>query len=430
MSLWWELVERPTFSPESLDRQWDVLIVGAGFSGLWSAHHLLERNPELKIAVVEKSTVGSGASGRNGGWASALYPVTEENLRKNYTSGAIDSLNLHLRGAIDEIEAFTKKNKIDCGFAKGGTLTVARNKGQLARMAKEINLNAEETASRIGMRNALGSHFTPDCAAINPAALVVGLAKFLQAKGVSIYENTTATISPDNCVSVNGRTVESKNVIRATESYHANSRDQIPVYSLMIATDPLPHSVLASIGLNSRETFSDGSFSVNYAQRTSDNRLAIGGRGAPYAWGSRRNDATEMHRRIHHQLRELARDWFPVLADIPFPYSWGGAVAITRDWSPYVRWNNSYGELGGYAGDGVTLSYLTAATMADLVTGVATSRTQLPYVQWRSPAWEREPLRWIAINSAIALSSAADWEERRTHRSSLLMKALAPIIGK
>ena len=137
-----------------------------------------------------------------------------------------------------------------------------------------------------------------------------------------------------------------------------------------------------------------------------------------------------MHRRIHHQLRELARDWFPVLADIPFPYSWGGAVAITRDWSPYVRWNNSYGELGGYAGDGVTLSYLTAATMADLVTGVATSRTQLPYVQWRSPAWEREPLRWIAINSAIALSSAADWEERRTHRSSLLMKALAPIIGK
>ncbi|MCX6429183.1 MAG: FAD-dependent oxidoreductase, partial [Actinobacteria bacterium] len=132
MSLWWELVERPTFSPESLDRQWDVLIVGAGFSGLWSAHHLLERNPELKIAVVEKSTVGSGASGRNGGWASALYPVTEENLRKNFTAGAIDSLNLHLRGAIDEIEAFTKKNKIDCGFAKGGTLTVARNKGQLA----------------------------------------------------------------------------------------------------------------------------------------------------------------------------------------------------------------------------------------------------------------------------------------------------------
>jgi glycine/D-amino acid oxidase-like deaminating enzyme len=434
-TLWWTLVDHPTFSPQQLDQQWDVLIVGGGFTGLWTAHHLISSDPNLKIAVLEQSRVGSGASGRNGGWVSALYPAPDESLLKHFSQVAVDSLHSQLQNSIDDIGKFAKAANIECGFHKGGSLVTARNQGQLVRLKSHVEdrsslLNADETQSRIRMSRTLGSIYSPDCAAINPAALVVGLALSLEARGVSIIENTHAEFSQSKKVHVGGRAIKAHSVIRAIEAYHENTRDQIPIYSLMIGTDPLPNAVFDEIGLHNRETFADASFLVNYAQRTADNRLVIGGRGAPYTWGSHRNDGRETQENFHRHLRGMARDWFPILEKYEFPYSWGGAVGITRDWSPYVRWDGSYGEIGGYAGDGVTLSYLTGASMADLVLKKISSRTQLPFIQWQNPHWEIEPLRWLAINAVIKFSSAADWEEKITGRPSLIMKALAPIIGK
>lgn len=435
MSLWWSLVDHPEFSPGQLDRQWDVVIVGGGFSGLWSAHHLISADPHLKIAILERSRVGSGASGRNGGWASALYPTPEGKLLQHFPKEVVDDLRAHLRGAIDEIGTFIEEENIECGFHKGGTLVVARNQGQLARLQSHIEhessiLGAQETRARIGMTHALGAVYSPHCAALNPAALVVGLARSLERRGVAVFENTLAEFSPSKKVRVEGHEIKARAVVRAIEAYHANSRDQIPIYSLMIATEPLAPEVFNEIGLHNRETFADGSHRVNYAQRTADNRLAIGGRGAPYTWGSYRNDAREIQRGIHQKIRKMAKQWFPVLENYEFTHAWGGAVGITRDWSPYLRWNGTYGEMGGYAGDGVTLSYLAAATLADLIMKRTSTRTQLPFVQWQNPLWEREPLRWLAVNAAIKLSSTADWEEKISQKPSLLMKALAPIIGK
>ena len=422
--LWWDITDHPEFSPGELDQQWDVVIIGGGFSGLWSAHHLISSDPNLKIAVLEQGQVGSGASGRNGGWASALYPATDEKLLGHFPKGTVDNLHTHLRDAIDEIGTFIKEENIECGFHKGGTLVVARNLGQLKRLQSHVEhgstiLDTQETHARIGITQALGAVYSPHCAALNPAALVAGLAHSLEHRGVVIFENTFAELSDTKKVQAQGREIKADSVVRAIEAYHANSRDQIPIYSLMIATEPLPSEVFNEIGLHDHETFADGSHRVNYAQRTSDNRLAIGGRGAPYTWGSRRNDAREIQQEIHQYLRKMAKEWFPILENYKFTHAWGGAVGITRDWSPYLRWNGSYGEMGGYAGDGVTLSYLTAATMADLIMKRRSTRTQLPFVQWQNPQWEREPLRWIAVNSAIKLSSAADREERMTHRKDL-----------
>ena len=435
MSLWWTLVDHPIFSPQPLDQQWDVVIVGGGFSGLWCAHHLISSDPKLKIAVIEQGQVGSGASGRNGGWVSALYPASDESLFKHFSPEIIESLHRHLRNAIDDIGTFANEKHIDCGYSKGGTLVVARNQGQRKRLRKHVEdnskwLDAEQTRARIGMSHALGAVYSPDCAAINPAALVVGLARSLEERGVSIFENTFAEISRRKKIHVGGRHIRTQSVVRAIEAYHANSRDQIPIYSLMIATEPLPDKVFDEIGLHNRETFADASFLVNYAQRTADDRLAIGGRGAPYAWGSRRNNARETQYAIHQKLRVMAKEWFPILGDYEFTHAWGGAVGITRDWNPYVRWTGSYGEMGGYAGDGVTLSYLAAATMSDLILKRKTLRTQLPFVQWQNPRWEMEPVRWMAVNSIIKFSSAADREEKLTRRPSLIMKVLTPIIGK
>lgn len=435
MSLWWSLTDHPVFTPGESERPWDVVIVGGGFSGLWSAHHLKEAEPSLRIAVLEKNLVGSGASGRNGGWVSALYPIEDRKLLTHTTQERIRDLHFHLRKTIDDIGSFAEMENIDCGFIKGGSLIIARNEGQLKRLTSHIEreyklLGANETNSRIHMSGALGSTFTPHCAAINPASLIAGLARSLERRGVSIFENTEGVISSGNSVLVAGRELDAKFVVRAIEAYHEGSRDQVPIYSLMIATEPLPTEVFDEIGIFNRETFAEASHLVTYAQRTADGRLAVGGRGAPYTWGSRRNDASEHHRRDHQRLREMATQWFPILGKFDFTHSWGGAVGVTRDWAPYVRVSENYGEMGGYAGDGVALSYLAGGAMADLILEKKTERSQLPFVQWKNPKWELEPLRWLAINGAIRLSGLADKEERHTKQQSRIMKILSSITGQ
>ena len=435
MSLWWSLVDHPIFSPGDLDQDWDVVIVGGGFSGLWSAHHLKESDPALKIAVLEKNQVGSGASGRNGGWASALYPVDDEKLLEHFSQAAIDDLHLNLRKTIDDIGAFASREKIECGFYKGGSLVIARNQGQLKRLVTHQEkgselLDAEQTWARIRMSSALGSIFTPDCAALNPAALIVGLARSLEARGVSIFENTSGDISSENSVAVRGKELRSNFVVRAVEAYHEGTREQVPIYSLMVATEPLPLKVWNEIGISNHEAFAEGSHLVTYAQRTFDGRLAIGGRGAPYTWGSRRNDASENQGKNHERIKAMAREWFPILNTCEFTHSWGGAVGVTRDWAPYVRTKAKFGEMGGYAGDGVAFSYLAAGAMSDLILNKKTERAQLPFVQWENPRWEPEPLRWIGINVAIKLSGLADKEEKRTNRPSRIMKMLSLVTGQ
>ena len=427
-SLWWSSIEHPTFNPKEIDSPWDIVIIGAGFSGLWCAHHLLKNNPMLSIAVFEQNQVGSGASGRNGGWVSALYPQSDHELAKKFGIQVISNLQAHLENSINEIADFVRTNSIDCGFAKGGTLNIARNKGQLKRISVQTPdnlLNEREIKNRIGMRGALGGSYSPHCAAVNPAALVIGLALNLQGRGVSIFEFTPASAS-DNGVFITHksteRTITSTYVVEAIEAYRSNSRIQIPIYSLMVATEPLSKDIWDQIGIKERETFAEVRYMVTYAQRTSDDRLAIGGRGAPYLYGSNRRDSHESRKVTHRQIRQLAVDWFPVLKDLRFTHAWGGAVGITRDWAPYVQWNGRVAVLGGYAGDGVTLSYLAANSVADLITRKNSERTQLPFVNSHIRNWEFEPLRWLGVNTAIRLSELADVEERITQRPSVIGK--------
>lgn len=435
MSLWWDLVDRPKFSPDNIDQEWDVVIVGAGFSGLWTAHHLLISQPELKIAILDQGQVGSGASGRNGGWVSALYPVSDEALSKNFSAPQIESLRYELQISIDEIGHFAQGEKIQCGFKKGGAIVVARNGGQLARLRNDISpgevfLDDLVTQKKVQMSMAQGSLFNPDCAVVNPAALVIGIAKSLEERGVSIFENHLATIASDRSVHVNGRVIKAGFVVRATEAYTEKTRGQIPIYSLIVATEPLSNFILTEIGLRDREAFAEASHLVTYAQRTADNRLVIGGRGAPYSWGSRRKDSLESRAKDHDRLRTMAKEWFPVLAHTKFTHSWGGAVAVTRDWSPYVRIEKGYGELGGYVGDGVTLSYLAAHSMSDRILKKNSTRANLPYVQWKSRRWESEPMRWLSVNSTIQLTKIADREEDLTNRPSVIMRTLNPLLGR
>jgi len=432
-SVWWSSATHPTFTPGELYRQWDVVIVGGGYSGMWTAHHLLNSSPDLTIAILEAHQVGSGASGRNGGWASALYPIEDSELAKHASAQNIANLHTELEKSIDEIGQFAAQSQENIAFIKSGSLTIARSNAQFERIKKgllprESILDKDQTLMKIKMSDTVGASFNPDCATINPTQLVVALAKSLAQRGVHIFENTFAEITSDGVVKVSGKAIESKFVVRAIEAYHEKNREQIPIYSLMIATEPLPDEFWTKYGLDNRPTFHENRHLVTYAQRTSDNRIAMGGRGAPYKWGSARSNKSEQHAKIHKQLRETAIQWFPELKNYSFTHAWGGAVTVKRDWAPYLQWDGHFGAFGGYVGDGVTLSYLAANSMADLILGKNTVRASLPYVGWKSAKWEPEPFRWLGVNLGIKLSELADIEEKITRRPSLLGKLIEKLL--
>jgi glycine/D-amino acid oxidase-like deaminating enzyme len=213
------------------------------------------------------------------------------------------------------------------------------------------------------------------------------------------------------------------------------------VYSLMVATEPLPSSfwsgdgvgvgVGSGAGLAAGETFTDARHLIIYGQRTADNRLAFGGRGAPYHYGSRIDPAFDRSEPVFAALRSTVHELFPAVRGHGFSHGWGGALGIARDWHASVGLDagTGVGWAGGYVGDGVGTTNLSGRTLADLVLGRDTQLTRLPWVGHRSRAWEPEPLRWLGVNAGLRAMTAADTEERLTGRPSITAKLMSPFIG-
>jgi glycine/D-amino acid oxidase-like deaminating enzyme len=203
-----------------------------------------------------------------------------------------------------------------------------------------------------------------------------------------------------------------------------------PVYSLMVATEPLDDATWSTIGLVDRPTFSDGRHVVIYGQRTADGRLAFGGRGAPYHLGSRIRPGFDLAPRVHALLRATLTDLLPQLGDVRFSHAWGGPLGIARDWAASVGLDRGTGQAwaGGYVGDGVGTTNLAGRTLADLITGTDSDLVTLPWVGHRSPLWEPEPLRWLGINAGLQAMRLADVEERITRRTSVVARAMSPLI--
>jgi glycine/D-amino acid oxidase-like deaminating enzyme len=426
-----------------------VAVVGAGFTGLWTAYYLLREDPSLRVVVLEAETAGFGASGRNGGWASALFPAGPDKLARLPGSSYAAARAQHeaMRDSVDEVGRVVAREGIDADYAKGGTVVVARDAVQLARARAEVEharswgrddltlLDAAETAERIGMSGALGSTYTPDCAAIHPFRTVRGLADVVERLGATIHEQTRVSAIEPGLVRTERGTVRAEVVVRATEGYTHALRGQrravVPVYSLMVATEPLSDEVWAEIGLAQRETFSEHRHLVVYGQRTADGRLAFGGRGAPYHLGSSVRPSHDAEPDVWEALRTSLREMFPVLRDTTFTHAWGGPLGIPRDWCASVGLDRRTGLAwaGGYVGDGVSTTNLAGRTLRDLVLGRSTELTALPWVQHRSRRWEPEPLRWLGINAGLRAMSLADGEERLTGRPSRIARAMGPLIG-
>ena len=416
----------------------DVAIIGGGFSGLWSAYHLKQLQPSLKIAIFEQKYVGYGASGRNGGWASAEYPTSNSRLIKEHGVQTYNNLRKSLIESIDEIGQIAKSNAWQIEYAKGGALVFATNKAQLTRISSEIDdehkfLTKDQASELLNVANIKGGIYTPHCAALNPFNLTQSLAKYLESNGVKIFEESKVEEISDKALLVNGHRIGCQISIRATEAFTARkwiANQQIPIYSLMIATERLPSEILTQIRNSQRATFQEACNLITYAQITGDNRLAIGGRGSRYKLFSHLSERSETDVRMHSALEKRAVKWFPQLQSVNFEYRWGGPIALTRRWQSYLNYNPITGQaaIGGYVGDGVTLSYLVAKTLAQVIDGQKTP--DLPFVNQRIGRWEPEPIRYLAVNAGFKATVVADFEERITGRPSLIAAVVDPLINR
>ena len=453
ISLWWDLLpaEMTTALGTQLDGdiECDIAIVGGGYTGLWTAYYLQQADPALRICVVEANVAGFGASGRNGGWASALFPASLRQLAERSDRETAIRMKRTMHDSVTEIGRVAASEGWEIEWSKGGTIGVARSALQLRRAEEEIEdmrawgfgpedyslLTKEESLGLTRMTDTLGATFTPHCAAVNPARLVRSLAATVASRGVRIFEQTPATSIEPGFVRTTRGSMRAPIVVRATEGYTASLAGQkrvlAPVYSLMLSTEPLSDDTWAQIGLNERQTFHDGRNLIIYGQRTADGRLAFGGRGAPYHFGSRIDPAQDRNASVHTALREVLVDLFPSVAEATITHTWGGPLGIARDWWASVGLNRSTGLAwaGGYVGDGVGTSNLSGRTLADLILEQATDLTTLPWVDHRSRQWEPEPLRWLGTNLGLQVMTKADAKEQRTGKESRLAALFASKIG-
>ncbi len=411
------------------DRDADVCIVGAGYTGLWTAYYLKQADPSLRIVVLEARFAGFGASGRNGGWLSGLAPGHRGLLAKRHGRRAVIDWQHALNSAVDEVIEVAAREGIDADIVKGGNLEVARNPAQVQRLRAQVDedrawgdgdvvlLSKEEAVQRVRVAGLLLGAFTPHCARIQPARLARGLADTVERLGVDIYEQTEVTgIAPGRASTAHG-VARAPIVLRATEGFTTRlpglKRRWLPMNSAMIATDPMPARMWDSIGWAGRETLGDTAHGFFYAQRTADDRIAIGGRAVPYRYGSGIDrDGAVASDTISHLTAVLA-DVLPQTRGVGIAQGWCGVLAVPRDWTAGVALDplTGLGWAGGYVGHGVTATNLAGRTLADLVLRRDTALTRMPWVGHRSRTWEPEPLRWLGVRGMYSAYKLADGHE-------------------
>ncbi len=429
-------------SPLSGDTEVDVAIVGGGFSGLWTAYYLSRLDPTLSIMIIEKYFCGYGASGRNGGWAEGGLAVGPEKYAQWSSMDEAMRLTRAMHDTVDEIGRVAAAENIACGYAKGGWIRLARNDPQERRQRRETSaanahgelLDSNEARRYLNATDVRSGIYSADCAALDPARLTRGLADAVEAAGVVIVEGTAVSRVDPKQVTTDRGTVRAEVVVRATEAYtrdlEGERRTLLPVYSLMVATEPLPDDLFEEIGLDGRPTFSDDRFMVIYGQRTEDNRLAFGGRGVPYHFGSAITSRAETHEGSHALIRQTLIDMLPVLNDVRFTHRWGGVLGIPRDWVPGLHFDQTtgFGVLGGYVGEGVAAANLAGRTMAELIHGADTERTTLPWVGHKVRRWEPEPLRWLGVRSSRRILAAADDREDTTGKDATVAYKISQLL--
>jgi glycine/D-amino acid oxidase-like deaminating enzyme len=428
----------------------DVAIVGGGYTGLWTAYYLRLADPTLRVAVLEAEHAGFGASGRNGGWLSGTATGSREHYAATSGRDAVVRMERAAIATLPEVERVCAVEGIDADLVRGGTLHVAQNLAQLVQLRDAVRserawglgeddlrlLEPGELRDRMNVAGALGASYTPHCARVHPAKLVRGLAAAVERHGATIYEGTRALAVEGGRVVTDAGRVRADWIVRATEGYTAQlpglRRTLLPLGSSMIVTEPLPDDVWDEIGWDGCETLLDGAHVYSYAQRTADKRIAIGGRGVPYRFGSRVDDDAECPPGTAEQLERTLHGLFPATAGARIDHRWSGVLGLARDWCASVGADRGAGIAwaGGYIGNGVSTANLAARTLVDLILRRESELVGLPWVDHVSPSFEPEPLRFIGSRALYLAYRAADRAEAGGGSPSRLAGLASRIAGR
>ncbi|RUX21453.1 FAD-dependent oxidoreductase [Mesorhizobium sp. M2A.F.Ca.ET.042.01.1.1] len=413
------------------DIEADVAIVGAGYTGLWTAYYLKKAKPSLRIVLVEREFAGFGASGRNGGWLSGGFGWSREKYLKTSTRQGVTAMQQAMAGCVDEVIRVAAEEGIDADLRRVDNLTVATNAAQLERVREECEttrswdadperielLDADATRTRINIRNVMGGFVIRGQARVQPAKLVRGLAAAVERLGVSIYEKTTVTVIAKGIVATDRGTVRAETIIRATEGFTAGipgeERTWLALNSAQIVTEPLSEELWRKIGWEGHELLGNAAHAYCYAQRTREGRITMGGRGVPYRYGSRTDINGQTQQAMIDQLHTILTTLLPQTAGCRIDHAWCGVLGVPRDWCTTVGLDPAtrIGWAGGYVGLGVSSSNLSGRTLTDLVLGQDTELTRLPWVNRKVRPWEPEPFRWLGVHSMYQLYRIADQRE-------------------
>jgi glycine/D-amino acid oxidase-like deaminating enzyme len=437
-----DLTPRP---PLDGDARADVAILGAGLTGLWTAYELQRREPGLRIVLLERDIAGFGASGRNGSWCVPDLNISLPMLARRFGTSAAQATQQATYDAVDEVGRVCSEEGLDGGFVRGGALFVARGANQLPDLHASYEtyvrfgfgdhyqlLDAAQARARVNIAGAMAGLATPDSAVVHPGRLVRNLARLVERRGATIHEGTAVTGfaargedrgAPDRAALQTAHgTVRADTIVLAGEAYLTGlrrlHRQLIPVYSLIVLTEPLSDAAWAAIGWQARQCVASYRLSIDYLARTEDGRILFGGRGAPYHFGSVIKPRFDRHPPTHGMLQEMVRAWFPMLRDVRFTHTWGGPLGMARDWMPAITHDPATGVASsrGYIGHGVAATNLAGRALADLITGRDSALTELPLVGHHSRDWEPEPLRWLGVRYSQRAFAGIDARADRTGR--------------
>ncbi|HVS47418.1 MAG TPA: FAD-binding oxidoreductase [Candidatus Dormibacteraeota bacterium] len=415
----------------------DVVIVGGGFTGLWTAYFLTQANPNLGIVVLEQDICGGGPSGRNGGFASGWWDELDGLVTLYGAEAAVRACRA-ISESISLIGQFCWTNGIRAGFKRSGYMYAitadAHEKlcQEMVELAGEVGapdelreLTAAEVRERCASPAFRGGAFMRDGASVQPGRLVRGLRRVVQERGVSIHEGTTVTgldAGPPAAVSTPHGTVHARHVVLALNAWATGwpqlQRRLVAWSSYIVLTAPAPDR-LAAIGWTGGELISDFRTSLRYFRTTSDGRIAFGGGGGR----ARRtiDDAFTHDRRAVAEAAQGFRLMFPTFADIPLEDAWGGPIDVSPTHLPVfgsLEPGNLFFALG-YTGNGVAPTHLAGQVLADLVTGRDTDAVRLPMVNPRPRLFPPQPFRsWGAavVRRAMIAKETAEEQGRRPSR--------------
>ena len=396
----------------------ELCIVGAGYTGLWTALLAKEANPEREVIVVEQRETGAGASGRNGGFCS--YSLTH-GFMNGYSRFKDEMAIIERLGRenLDAIEATITKYGIDCNFEWNGEYRVAVEDWQMEGLAEEALLrnsfgdnvellSKDEMQARVKSPIYKGALWDPDgTALVDPARLVWGLERACIKLGVKIFENSQVerlertkngmiVHTPYGSVYANKVALATnvfKSLIKRAPKY------VIPVYDFQLVTEPLTAEQLESIGWKDREGLSDAGNQFHYYRMTKDNEILWGGYDAIYNFRGKVRQEYETDAETYAHLAEAFLETFPQLQGIKFTHGWGGAIDTCSRFSPFwgTAYNGRVAYVLGYTGLGVGSTRFGAQVMLDLLDGVENERTQLRMVQKKPMPFPPEPFRFIFI---------------------------------